>query len=53
LSGCPKTLALKNTKHKNIIKNAIKLKVSFKKKYGKNDILSFIEAIPKGLFEPS
>jgi hypothetical protein len=33
--------------------NTIKLSVSLIKKYGKNDILSLTEVIPKGLFEPS
>jgi hypothetical protein len=31
----------------------MKLKASFRKKYGKNDILSLIEEIPRGLLEPS
>jgi hypothetical protein len=31
----------------------MKLKVSFIKKYGKNDILSELEEIPSGLLEPS
>jgi hypothetical protein len=38
---------------KKKIKNEINPKTSFIKKYGKNDILSEVAAIPNGLLDPS
>lgn len=43
----------KKTKYEKNSNNATKLRVSLIKKYGKKLILSLVEAIPSGLFEPS
>jgi hypothetical protein len=46
-------LGEKKTKNEKKIKNAIKPNVSLMKKYGKKLILSEIDEIPIGLFDPS
>jgi hypothetical protein len=46
-------LGEKYTKNEKKSNNAIRLSVSLMKKYGKKLILSVVEAIPNGLFDPS